>query len=322
MKLSPVELKVLGTVQLRADATVPQLCKLTKLRPHQVRYALNKLIGMGLLRRRVVIDIYQLGYAIYGYWFSLASAAYRSRKAIVKYLSDHPQVGYLGEFGGELEYKVDILGKTPSEAAQVLSSVCERFGEVFGNRTLIVTVSLSDFPLKYLAPEQLHSHVVTLGAVGQKSVDALDHKILKALSTIEDSALSQIARKVGIAMSSLNYRVQRLEKEKVIVGHQYWPEVEVMSSLGMSAFVHRIRLRRSDAKSLARILDFAKTDPSVYSTTIGVGEWDVEMCASVSSQRAEEEFRTRLENGLDGVVDSVVSAPVVRHYKVSNYPFR
>jgi Lrp/AsnC family leucine-responsive transcriptional regulator len=322
MKLTPAEQKVLGTVQLRADATVPELCKLTKLRPHQVRYCLNKLIAIGLLRRRVIIDPYQLGYAIYGFWFSLASAAHRSRQAIEKYLSDHSEVSYLGEFGGAYEYKIDILAKTPRDAGRVLSSISERFGEVFGARALIVTVSLSDYPHKYLAPEQTKGRVVTIGSVNDKAVDDVDHKILKALSTIDDKSLPAIARKVGIPSTSMDYRIKGLEKENIIVGHQYWTEIETMNTLGMFSFVHRISLRKSDSKALLRMAEFANEDPAVYSMTVGIGEWDIEICTSVSSQRDEREFKARLENALEGLLDTIDSVPVVKNHKVSNYPFR
>ena len=322
MKLRDVEAKVLAAVGLRGDATVRELAAITKLPAYSCRRALDSLFKRSALIRRVVIDPARLGYRIYGVWFSIHPRANKIRRQLLSHLISSPNIGYVGEYEGDYNYKIDIYGRSIDAVHAVLGGITQTFGPVFARRSLCCTLSLGDYALKFLAPQQAGQESVSIGAGGETvQIDAIDHVVLRELSMHVQESNRAIAQRAGVPAATLEYRIKRLRAEKVIVGFHVLPEVEASQHLGLFLHLHRIRLSRLDDATRRRIDQFAAADPAVHGFTHSIGEIDLELCSATDSSRAEREFSSRLEEALGDVIADHAAVSILKHHKINTYPF-
>lgn len=322
MKLRDVEAKILVAVGVRGDASLRELSRITSMPQHVCRRALDSLFERGALRRRVVIDPGRLGYQIYGLWFSITPRACRVRQRLLSYLVDSPCVAYVGEFEGEFRYKIDIYGRTFLVVSELLGAVTEKFGDVFSKRALSCSLMLGDFALKFLVPEAPQPAGLIIGIpTSPVTIDARDHAILRKLGSQRNESHAALARSLGMAAATFEYRMKRLCSEKVIAGYHALPEVEVMQTLGLLMHIHRLQLNRLDQATRGRILEFAQRDPSVYGFTHSIGACDLELCTATMNIQAEREFGARLETALGDSINEHSSALILKHHKINNYPF-
>ena len=321
MKLSPLEQKLLGAISLQGDASLSELAKQINTKTHKCRYAFNALFEKGILTRRVIINSFLLGYSIHAFWFSLNTEHRKNPTALHTLLKESKQVGYFGEYMGDHPYRLDLYTRNIQELREFFIDLSERLGNLFGGKELSDIYSITDFPLKYLHSNgsEIHCSRVEYNATVVE-IDDLDHRILSALSTIDRESHASIARTLGIPQTTLEYRIKRLREQKVIVGYHVWPNVERLETMGFRTTLHRIKLANHSRDSLTTVDQFVLQEPSVFSCTHYIGEWDLEICSSTRSKGDEEGFMKNLESTLGENITAIVSKPVIQHHKISNYP--
>ena len=322
MELRDVEAKVLSAIGLFSDRPLVELARASKLRTHVFRHALDSLFERQMLNRRVIINPCRLGYSIYGLWFSLKPRAGRVHRQLVSHLVASPLVGYVGEFEGEYAYKIDVYCRSAAGFSDFLGEISEKFGDIFAKREMACSISIWDYALKFLAPDKPRPICLGIGFEEETiEVEPRDHEILRMLSVINNESHTSLARRLGIAPTTLEYRIKRLREERVIIGYHIVPEVERMRGMGLSMHVHRIKLTRLDRHTRERVLAFAISDPAVYTCTQSVGAFDAELCSAGDSKRTERDFCARLEDALGDFLQEHTGVTILKHYKVNNYPF-
>ena len=130
MRIRDAEAKVLAAIGLRGDASIPELAKLTRLRSHVCRSAVDSLLVRGVISRRVVINPYCFGYVIYGLWLSLDPRAHQHHPKFIKWAVENPNISYVGEFEGSYSFKIDICAVTVNDISTFFESTSSKFGAI------------------------------------------------------------------------------------------------------------------------------------------------------------------------------------------------
>jgi DNA-binding Lrp family transcriptional regulator len=321
MRFTELEAKIIDLVGVDGQLSLAQIAHAVKAPQHKCRYALEKLFDQGVLFRRVVVNPYLLGLSIYGFWFSLSTNGRAARRKVVEYLASSSYVGYLGEFLGEFEFKVDLYVAHVSELDEFFKQLSKQFGNILARRRFSCTTALYDFPQKHLHPSKLHDRQLKLLS-GSKPVALKDKDaaLLHALSTIGGETHAAIARRLGMAVSSFEFRVKKLQDSGVIVGYQVWTQAESMLKAGIHTFAHRLRLSGHTERDRTRLIQFLRADPACFSATCSVGDLDAELCSATQSIDEERNFEERLDALLGSALYERVSVPIVKHHKISNCP--
>lgn len=306
-------------VRLNANASMTDLARLCRMRPHKVRYALESLLRKQLLKRRIIIDPARAGLSVFGLWFSLSARGKKFRQAIIKWLHSSPQVSYLGEFRGDFEFKVDLIAPEAPDAEKVLAQLEERFAGIFARRTLIITLQTVEFPLRKLAPAALGQ--VQIGKAGPHfALDATDEKVLYALTSSDQASHALLAHAAGLPLTTFEYRLKRLQERKIVVAYQYWSPPNELTEVGLNSFVHRVSLATAASKYAPKLEAFCRKEPGVYSATLGLGAWQFEICTVSTTIDETELFLERLEKILGEDLLDCTTVPIVAHHKVSGFP--
>lgn len=131
------------------------------------------------------------------------------------------------------------------------------------------------------------------------SLDDLDKKILAALSADSSTSTAQLARRFHVARSTVQARIERLERTGVIAGYTI--------KLGQALELKRIRatvLLQIEPRTIAGILQRLKTMPEVELAHTTTGRIDL-ILGVVAETTAE----------LDEVLDRIGYCPACGHRK-------
>ena len=321
MKLLDIENEILAAITLKADATVLEIARHMGVRPHSCRHALDRMLGRGIISRRVVVNPARLGYRIFGLWFSLAPRTSAESSKIVKFLKASPQISYLGEFSGEYEWRIDILARSLTEADEVIGQISRMNEDVFSDRRLTLLMSVYDFPLKALSRKERRPTATQVDLESPEiRLHEMDIKILRELTADGSQSQAALARKLGMPASTLTFRINQLREKEVIVGYHLLPEVETLRDYEVSFRLHRIRLRHLGSEVRARLLEFCASDPSVHGLTQCIGDSDADICSAATSVLQEREFEIRLKKTLGPLLSGMSVLRMVKHHKVNACP--
>ncbi len=124
-----------------------------------------------------------------------------------------------------------------------------------------------------------------------RQLDAIDLRILRALSRDGRLSNSQLAEKVGLSPSPCWQRTRRLETEGVIKGYTALLD---QSRLGAAeTVIIEITLERHDDKVLEEFGRAIAAIPEVQEVYLTTGEYDYLLKVAVNGTRGYEEFLRR-----------------------------
>lgn len=138
-------------------------------------------------------------------------------------------------------------------------------------------------------------------------MDRTDEEIIFELRKDGKATVKEIARKLGIPMSTVHHRIQKMEKEKLISRYEAVPDYRKMG-LGVSAFVF-VTVDYDKIESQEQVAKEIRKMHNVDGTYIITGETDI--LAHVRAHDVDElnDFvirRLRTIKGIDKTRTSVV----------------
>lgn len=111
-------------------------------------------------------------------------------------------------------------------------------------------------------------------------LDLFDKKILFELERDSSRPVSEIAKKIKRSKEFVNFRLHRLENEKIILGYS---AIVDMSKLGYFTFRIYLRWQNMTEDQKQKFYDEVKIKENVWTTTVLHGKWDFAFFMGVKS---------------------------------------
>jgi Lrp/AsnC family transcriptional regulator, leucine-responsive regulatory protein len=320
MKQSQKEKDTIFCAQLQANAPITGLKKLTGYRDHSIRYFLQRALDQGFIVRRCFINLNLIGCSQYEIYFSLSSEKKESRNRLIKTLIQSEKISWLGKLGGDYQYGINICAKSIREVSDFLDSLSAKFGAIFLEKVIAVRISLSYFGNKYLSnkkrPDSCLSYHASLGRI---PIDEIDHKILTKITETGDNSSRQLSRILGIPQTTLDYRIKKLEQQKIIVGYYY--ELQA-AKLGMQTFMLLVCVKGFSSKFREIFFQFCKQHPKVVILIHSIGNWDFEVVVEVKDSVETTVLTEEIYDKFGAYLNWVKILPSFGYPKVMEYPFQ
>lgn len=320
LKLSQVDCTILRILQMRADLPLSELTRHSSLKAHTVRYALHRLLTRGVIRRGVFMDVYPLGYAHFGIFFSLGSRNVRSHARLMQYLLDSQHISFLSDLGGDFQYVLNICARDLFEVANFLEGLERQFGALIARKAIAMRTKLTEFPCKLLlGQDNAHAGIGWGGRISPSiELDELDHQILKSLSSSGFASGRQLARSLGVSAATVDYRVRRLTERGIISGHHY---VLDSAALGIHSYLFLLYSRGLGRELAAKLTKFARNHTNIRCIVENVGEWDFELTVEVLDPRQVVHVAQEISEEFAEKIADIKILPVFGFRKISGYPF-
>lgn len=319
MLLNEKQRRIVSSVQLQAQAPVSAIARETGYREHTVRYCLEDLKSRGILDGFAFINPYPLGYTQYRIYFSRTPETKVSKQKLLEALVSSPRTAWVAEFGGDFQYGVSLYAKRITEVDTFFSDLSAKCGGKFYEKSFALPVSWTSYRCKYLSSHKSAVECLSGGGnAAEASIDELDHRILRAISGPAVASRVKIARELGIPVTTLDYRIKRLEKRGVIVGYAYRVNAR---ACGLQMFALMVYTRNPSPEFTTQISRFAAEHPHVTNFTHCMGSWDYELRIEVPEAREASGISQELHDRFGDNVSNVKILTSFETLKASTYPF-
>lgn len=274
-KLNDIEREVIACGMLNARMPTNELARCIGRREHAVRYAINRLHREKILKPYALINVYAWGWTNYAIYFSRTVEAPGDREAFLKYLFASHYVTWLGELSGDFNTGIVVSARRLAELDQFLCALAARFGQAGSRQEVVLHVKNSSFRLKYLADVPAPVDVLAYGGEAEVvELDDLDMRILRGLGHPELWEHADLARFLGMPLTTLRYRLGRLEDRKVIAGYGWGIPAP---RFGMHNYKLLISERRPGESFQEEFFKFCQAHPNIIYHIRCVGPWSFEI---------------------------------------------
>jgi DNA-binding Lrp family transcriptional regulator len=318
MKLSEKEQKIVSAVQLRAREPIAAVSKEAGCEEHVARYTLQRLQKKGVIKRGCFVNLCRLGYTQYQIYFSFSSDDDGAHQRILGVLQDSGGISWVGEIGGDYHFGLNLCVRNVVEVSEFLSDLSRRGRFTFINKAVAARLSLQFFGAKYLSGSSKSSPLSYQATREIVEIDDLDQKVLAALVNDEWKSVRDLSRQLGVASSTLDDHVKRLERSGIVVGYYYYLEP---SANEMQSFLLLISVKGFEPKQRTALLRFAQNHPRVVVFIEAIGNWDFEMTMDVEQARDTISIVQELHSTFSNYIQSIQVLPIFGYPKVREYPF-
>lgn len=148
-------------------------------------------------------------------------------------------------------------------------------------------------------------------------IDIKDKKILSLLSTDSRMPLTQIAKKVNLSRDSINYRINRMIKNKVILG--FYPIIS-LKRFGFSMFHLFIILDESRIEQREQFINHLRKSPYIMSLIEYSDRWDFEVIIAVQNLKEFDTLITELISSYPNLIVEKDKYQVIKSYHFNPLP--
>ena len=316
--LDDTEKAVLEFVELRGNATIPEIARAIRITGPRARRILDSLLERKLLYRYVHLNVYPLGYFEVDLLVALKNNSREMSEKIICWCIGHEKVSFVAEIGGQYNLKIGLTIKSIQEVSQFLESVCEQFDFPFSRKQILTIIEQFVFGIHKGISEKEPPTVRVGFCQDVYKLLPHDHEILKLLSSEPRLTPHGMAKNLKIPVSTLNYRLEKLEKGGVIAGYRY-----LFDPLGRTLEYFNITVSLGGVTPRARkvVQAFCARHPLIpfFAEVQGEADFIIQVAAKKSLQVLE--VIRLLEEALAPIHPTIESyqSPTIR--KLAKYPF-
>jgi DNA-binding Lrp family transcriptional regulator len=274
MKLTDRDREIFHVIQHQPESAIADLCKLLPFREHTIRRSISLLKQKGWMRRDFIFDAGRLGLHIYNLAVTLSCSS-AQRNLFVKTVCANPFVCWFAEMGATYDYGFTLLARSDAELFAFMEKIAETAGDIIDHKAIVVEVGEGFFGSKFLAPWSTYKvpPIIydTCTYEEPASLDVLDRKILDELPKSNYDNLTTLARQLGIAVTTLQYRLDKLRANAVIAGQVYSLNLPAVGAEEL--FVH-ISMKSVTSNLRREVFDYCIEHPNIHTCVQTVGPWD------------------------------------------------
>jgi DNA-binding Lrp family transcriptional regulator len=309
---------VLVAAQLKANATTAALERDTGLLPHVIRHSLGRLLASGILTPYTLVNVSPLGFDKVAIFFSLSTNDLTLRKRALDFLLGLRCVVSVSELIGDYEYFMSVACRSVSELAATLGHISESLG-FFRQHAISTRSALYLYQRTYLAQVRTPREFVAYN-LNRNRIE-LGTECVALLTAIDDCGVpspASLARRTGQPLSSVTYRLSRMEQSGVIVGYLFGVRV---GELGITMHDILLSTRSSGLKMRDAMHRFCLGEPNLIGMAHCIGSWQFELRAEASSPQELVAICNRLKTGLGDELLHLSTHSIVRELKYMKLPF-
>lgn len=303
MKLSDKERLVLAAAELRAEAPVELLRKETGLREHTIRYAMRRLQQREVALPVPLVNLQILGHTIFNVFFSVGALKRATRHALLKTLTEAPEVVWVGEFGGEFQYGIAVVGTHIGTALEFLAILAKKFPNLFFDKSVAIQSSVTVYYRKYLSTKKFSVHPLTCRYTPRiVEIDDLDRKVLTGIASYGAESHRQIALRLKMPLSTFELRVRKLKDKGVIVGQILAVNCALFGMQAYKLLIYAKGMNIELAKALGR---FSELHRNVVYFIECIGTWDFEIGVEVANPQEVTEIVQELYEEFGALINTI-----------------
>jgi DNA-binding Lrp family transcriptional regulator len=320
MRLTDQDREILASAYFQAGAPLSKVAQETGIPQHTVRRSLENLLESGYICRYAYINPSKLGFQEYYLSWRVATQEPQLCANLLQRFSSCEGVSWLAEIGAPFPYETVFFARNAHHVIELLNLVASEVGPLVLEKKISTLISFTSFVPKFLSKRSdLLQSISYRTDTRSLDIDELDHGILQSITSPTFTSYGQVARALGVAQSSLTYRIDRLKKEGVILGEGYL--IQRSDLVGMTSFRMLAKLKKYSPETRKQLFDVCASHHAVYCLAELLGEHDLEFSARVHHPREIPAVVESLRKALPDTLGTIEFYPDIQRFKSQSYPF-
>jgi DNA-binding Lrp family transcriptional regulator len=319
MTLTKDDKRLLYHLQYIGDKSVAELAADLKLRESTLQSKLRRWEKEQKIAQRVFINTFAVGANEVELFFTPTKTTMRAQAELEKAITQASGVRWFFRTAGKHEFILGIEAITIAQITKHLEELDAKTDGIFANREVGISIGYWWFGRKYLADEDAkHSFCLTqLPTKELKTVDDVDHRMLRMLGQKGAQSHRAIANELSIPQSTVGYRMNNLIKNQIIVGTPY-----LISPTWLGMLVYRLQLvfNTFSARTHKELLRWSQQHRSVVSMMRLLGPWDYTLRCEVARPDEIADLTDELHDAFGPALKECSIVSVVKELSFSYYP--
>ncbi|MBI2079619.1 Lrp/AsnC family transcriptional regulator [Candidatus Micrarchaeota archaeon] len=299
MELDTLNSRLLAELDNNARQSNSKIAKKLRVGKNVINYRINNLEKAGIIQGYyTVIDAYRLGYSAYRIYLKLQYTSPRKEAEIVDYLVKLPQTRWVVFIKGKFNIGAVFLVRNQAELVDLWSKFDKKYHEYIYEPQICISYGLERYRLpfaKEYLKERANTDLVQIG--GRVNIDSKDVELLRLISGNGRIPLLEIATKLRLTPTTVQYRLRQLMKKRIILGFR---PILNMEKLGYTLYKIDFNLRNSEAYE--KIKNFAQEHGDIFCLVKTVGWADVELEVYAKNTQKFYEIVEDIRKRFDGVI--------------------
>ncbi len=290
LEIDQKDREILFHLSLNARASLTELAQKTRLSKEVIHYRLKNLEKKGIIEGYyAVINTYKMGKEFYRVYMKAINMNTAAEKRFIDFLRAHPQISWIVEVDGDLDFLYVVWARNISEFEEVYNEINNKFGRYIEQKFFSVMTNVYYFKYKYLVGRKDETYKLTGGKIAYPELSDFDLKLITLLSNQGRLPLIEMAQKLKMPAKAIQRKMKQFAKDGIITCYT----VKINhKALGYSQRKVMLNLNDTSQQTIKKLITFLTYHPHTIYITIAIGQYDVEF---EMMEKTHEEFHTLLK---------------------------
>lgn len=310
--------RILSELDNSPNISLSQLAKKCKISPQVCEYRLKHLVEEKIIYRfYTLIDAGKLGFTSFRIHIKLKNISEENYTKFAKHLFENYPTFWIGFVSGNFDIIADIFAKNPNEFELLLSRIIEENKQFIYSYEIMPILEMNLYQYGYFIDRKITKKGIILHKIDSLIViDSKDIAILKEIKNNSRLTYEHIGRKVGLTRNAVKYRINAMEKNKVIAGYKIFVDYKSFDKTSWKIFVKYDNSKIDQEKML---LAYLKEFDGVLATTKHLGRWNIDIEMQIRDARELQKFIITLRNKFS-IIEQYEIVQLLEDYGIDFFP--
>jgi len=221
IKLDLRDRRILTELDFNARESISKIAKKVRISKEVALYRIRKLEDKGIIRDyHAIINNSKLGYYYSRILVKFQNLDKLAEDKLIYYCKQNPKIGYYGRVDGNWDIIIGYWSKDLFEFEKFIDDFSYKFGKYILEKDVAFGLHVLQLPYKFLLDKLIINEFETGGKIEQEKLDEIDKELLILLTKNARASLQELGEKTGLSWKTIDYRIKKLEKNKVILGYR------------------------------------------------------------------------------------------------------
>lgn len=322
MSLKELDLKdkkILYQLDINCRQTNSEIGKKVRLSKQVVDYRIKKLYKDKYITRfATVIDTYKLGLFKHKLYISLENANKETINDMIAYLKNDKKTEWIATCSGKWDIIAGFIVKDIYEFNEALREFDEKYSRYVSLRETTASLGVPHWRKGYiLDSEDTFPVVYQGGMMGDYKLDNIDEEIIKLIVNNARMPVVEMAQRLKASTRVVSYRLNNLKKEKIILFHRIFLNLNKINWIFCKAF---IKFRNLTKERYSNFFQFCNNQRNLVYLINCVGSWDVELDFEIPDFNSFHKILLEMRDKFADMIKRYDFVIVMNEDKLDYYP--
>ena len=320
MSVDEKDLAILYELDKNARQSYKEIGRKLRLNREVVRYRVEKMIRNGIIIRfHTVVNYFKLGIVKYKLYLRLTNISRQKMEEMAEYFKKHKKTEWVVICTGRWDMIIGFLVRNINEFDDEVQNVMNRFSEYIDDKAVTATLYLAHYRREYLTESGVARREVVYYTTKEKkaSIDKIDMEILKLITNNARLPTVEIAKILNISPRMVNYRLKKLEREKIILAYKVHVDPKKMGNMFCKAIIY---MKNTTRQRVEEFINYCSSLPHAVWPQRVMGSWDFELDFEIESYDKFQDMIFELKEKFPDIIKDYEFIIVRKEFKLDFFP--